>query len=81
MIHAVGDIIGAALPRMLHGSQTFTWYEPVCSGDTITSSASIADICHKGELTFVEIGGRSHNQDGALTVESVWTEIVRGGLP
>jgi len=81
VIQAVGDVIGTALPRMLHGSQTFTWHEPVCSGDTITSTASIADIYLKSDLTFVEIVGRSHNQHGDLTVESVWTEIVRGGLP
>jgi len=79
-IQAVGDVIGAALPRMLHGSQTFTWHELVCSGDTITSVAEIAGIYDKGDLTFVEIAGRSHNQDGKLTVESVWTEIVRGGI-
>lgn len=80
VIQAVSDVIGSALPRMLHGSQTFTWHEPVCSGDTITSVAEIADIYQKGDLTFVKIAGRSHNQDGTLTVESEWTEIVRGGI-
>lgn len=81
VVQGIGDIIGSALPRMLHGSQSFTWHEPVCSGDTLTTTATLDGIYTKGDLTFIEFGGRSHNQNSDLTVEFVWTEIVRGGLP
>ena len=36
--------LGIDLGRMLHGSQEFVWGEPVCSGDTITTTTTLADL-------------------------------------
>ena len=43
------------LTRMLHGEQTFDYYQPVCVGDVLTFEAHIADIYDKknGALEFV----------------------------
>lgn len=63
--------------RMVHGGQEFRWAEPVCAGDTITTSAVVEAEFHKGELRFVVFGSRSMNQLGEEAVAGRWTMIVR----
>ena len=70
--------IGINLARMLHGSQDFTWGEPVCAGDLITTQATLADLSEKPGMTFYVFESVSTNQDGAQTVKGTWTNIVRG---
>jgi acyl dehydratase len=71
--------VGIDLARMLHGSQEFTWGEPVCAGDLIRTEAAVEDVYEKGANTFYVFGSRSTNQDGDEVVRGVWTDIVRGG--
>jgi len=75
---AIFDTIGDALPRMVHGGQDFTWGEPVCAGDTITTEASVKEIYEKDGKGFYVFETVSTNQDGAETVRAKWTNIVRG---
>jgi acyl dehydratase len=63
---------------MVHGGQEFVWGEPVCSGDTITTTARVADISEKDGKGFYVFESTSVNQDGDEVVRATWTNIVRG---
>jgi acyl dehydratase len=69
--------IGIELPRMLHGSQEFEWSEPVCAGDTITTTASVKDLYEKDGKKFYVFESVSKNQDDQEVVRAIWTNIVR----
>ena len=71
--------LGINLMMMLHGSQEFVWGEPVCSGDTITTAASLKDRYEKDGKAFFVFESISTNQDGREVVRGTWTNIVRGG--
>jgi acyl dehydratase len=70
--------VGINLATMLHGSQEFDWGEPVCSGDTITTTATCQEIYEKDGKGFYVFESVSTNQDGEPVVRGTWTNIVRG---
>ena len=70
--------VGINLATMVHGGQEFGWGEPVCAGDTITTTARVADISEKGGMGFYVLESISVNQDGDEVVRGTWTNIVRG---
>jgi acyl dehydratase len=72
------EVIGDALPRMVHGGQEFVWGEPVCAGDAITTRPTMKNIYEKDGMGFYVFESVSTNQDGAETVRATWTNIVRG---
>jgi acyl dehydratase len=72
------EVIGDALPRMVHGGQEFVWGEPVCAGDTITTQPQMKEIYEKDGKGFYVFESVSTNQDGQETVRATWTNIVRG---
>jgi acyl dehydratase len=65
-------------PAMVHGGQEFVWGEPVCAGDTITTTAKCNEIYEKDGKGFYVFETVSTNQDGAEVVRATWTNIVRG---
>ena len=71
--------IGINLMMMVHGGQEFEWGEPVCAGDTITTTARLKDVSDKNGMKFYVFESESRNQDGNTTVKGKWTNIVRGG--
>jgi acyl dehydratase len=71
--------LGIDLARMLHGSQEFVWGEPVCAGDTITTTTTLKDLYERGGMDFYVFESVSQNQDGQEVVRGTWTNIVRGG--
>ena len=71
--------LGINLMLMVHGGQEFEWSEPVCSGDAITTVASVKDLYEKDGKKFFVFESVSTNQDGAEVVRGTWTNIVRGG--
>ena len=71
--------LGIDLARMLHGSQEFVWGEPVCSGDTITTTTAVADLYERAGMEFYVFESESKNQAGQETVRGTWTNIVRAG--
>ena len=71
--------VGMDFARMLHGSQEFVWGEPVCSGDTITTTTTVADLYERAGMQFFVFESVSKNQDGQETVRGTWTNIVRTG--
>jgi acyl dehydratase len=70
--------VGMNLMAMVHGGQEFVWGEPVCAGDTISTTAKVADISEKEGKGFYVFESVSTNQDGAEVVRATWTNIVRG---
>jgi acyl dehydratase len=71
--------LGINLMMMLHGSQEFMWGEPVCAGDSITTTATVKDLYDKDDKEFYVFESVSENQDGQEVVRGTWTNIVRGG--
>ena len=71
--------LGIDLARMLHGSQEFVWGEPVCSGDTISTTTTVTDLYERAGMVFYVFESVSRNQDGQETVRGTWTNIVRAG--
>lgn len=70
--------VGINLAAMVHGGQDFSWGEPVCSGDTITTTAEVKDISERDGKGFYVFESVSTNQDGQEVVRATWTNIVRG---
>jgi acyl dehydratase len=70
--------VGINLAMMVHGGQEFLWGEPVCAGDSITTTATVDDISERDGKGFYVFESVSTNQDGAEVVRGVWTDIVRG---
>jgi acyl dehydratase len=70
--------VGINFAMMVHGGQEFVWGEPVCAGDTITTSARVAEISEKDGKGFYVFESTSVNQDGDEVVRGTWTNIVRG---
>ena len=71
--------VGINLMMMLHGSQEFVWGEPVCAGDTITTTATFKDKQEQEGRTFFVFESVSKNQEDQEVVRATWTNIVRGG--
>lgn len=71
--------VGINFALMVHGGQEFVWGEPVCAGDTISTTASVKDISERAGRSFYVFESVSVNQDGRQVVRGTWTNIVRGG--
>jgi len=69
--------VGLDLMRMVHGGQEFVWSEPVCAGDTITTTTTVREIYEKDGKGFYVFESASQNQDGQEVVRGTWTNIVR----
>ncbi len=70
--------VGINFMAMVHGGQEFVWGEPVCCGDTISTTAEVKDISERGGMGFYVFESVSTNQDGQEVVRGTWTNIVRG---
>ena len=70
--------VGINLAAMVHGSQVFEWGEPVCAGDSITTTPRFVDVSERDGKTFYVFESVSVNQDGDEVVKATWTNIVRG---
>jgi len=69
--------VGMDFMRMVHGGQEFVWGEPVCAGDTITTTTTFKDFSEKDGRKFYVFESVSNNQDGQEVVRGTWTNIVR----
>lgn len=72
------------LAMMVHGEQEFEFFDPVYSGDVITTTGKIADGVTKERpgkppVTFVTFETTSKNQKGKLVLKAKWTMAIRGG--
>ncbi|OJU85698.1 MAG: hypothetical protein BGO11_11965 [Solirubrobacterales bacterium 70-9] len=71
--------VGINFARLVHGGQTFEWDEPACSGDEITTTATLVSATEKLDNGFYVFETTSVNGAGAEVVRGTWTNIVRGG--
>lgn len=71
--------MGIDIGRILHGEQSFTYYAPVCAGDTLAFQARISDIYDKkgGALEFIVKDTTVKNQRGELVAEQRAVIVVR----
>lgn len=71
--------MGVPVGKILHGSQTFTYHEPICAGDQITFETKVSDIQDKkgGALEFITENTTAKNQDGTLVAELQRVIVVR----
>ncbi len=72
------DEVAMDFSKMVHGGQEFVWGEPVCAGDSLSTTATVKDITQKGDKGFYVFETISQNQDGQEVVRGTWTNIVRG---
>ncbi len=70
--------VGMNLAAMVHGGQEFVWGEPVCAGDSITTTVTCKEISERNGMGFYVFESVSRNQAGEETVRATWTNIVRG---
>ena len=70
--------VGMDFAAMVHGGQEFEWGEPVCAGDTITTTVTCKSIDERDGKGFYVFESISTNQDGDQVVKGTWTNIVRG---
>ena len=75
---AVDPEVDLNFAMLVHGGQEFAWGEPVCSGDEITTRATVREIFEKDGKGFYVFESVSTNQDGDEVVRGTWTNIVRG---
>ena len=72
-------LLGIEPTKILHGEQSFTYYQSACAGDTITVESVIEDIYDKknGALEFVVKAARATNQNNELVAEMRTVLVVR----
>jgi acyl dehydratase len=75
---ALDPEVGMNFAMLLHGGQEFVWSEPVCAGDTISTTAEVKEIYEKDGKGFYIFESVSRNQDGQEVARGTWTNIVRG---
>jgi acyl dehydratase len=75
---AVDPDVDLNFAMLVHGGQEFEWGEPVCSGDQISTVASVKDISEKAGMGFYVFETVSTNQAGQEVARGTWTNIVRG---
>jgi acyl dehydratase len=75
------DILNIDIARILHGSQEFEYFAPICAGDTISIGSRITDIFDKkgGALEFVVFENTYTNQSGKQVAKAKSTLVVRNG--
>jgi acyl dehydratase len=71
--------MGVNLARILHGEQQFTYFAPVCAGDTIAVDSKFTDIYDKknGALEFIVKESVVSNQHGSKVAEMRSVIVVR----
>jgi acyl dehydratase len=75
------ELLDIDIAKILHGSQEFEYFAPICAGDVITVTSRIADMFDKkgGALEFVVSENTYTNQNGQLAAKATSTLVVRNG--
>lgn len=71
--------LGVDMGSVLHGSQRFTYHEPVHAGDVVTFSPTIVNVHDKrnGALEFIEVRVEVTREDTTLVATFEETFVVR----
>jgi acyl dehydratase len=77
--------IGAPLPRLLHGEQSYCYYAPICAGDTLIARAAIVELEAKagrrGPFQRMTLETMLTNQRGELALLDRLAVVVRADAP
>ena len=75
------ELLDIDIAKILHGSQEFEYFAPICAGDVITVTSRIADMFDKkgGALEFVVSENTYTNQNGQAVAKAISTLVVRNG--
>lgn len=70
--------LGIDPTRLLHGEQTFEYFEPICAGDEILLRRKLVDRYEKknGALQFVVVDTEAVNQRNELCVRSRMVGVI-----
>jgi acyl dehydratase len=83
---AVDDLLAKLdipISKVLHGEQSFRYYQPACVGDTVTVNSRIVNIYVKknGALEFIVKASKAFNQHGELVAEMRSVLVCRHSTP
>ncbi len=72
-------LLGMDIGRVLHGSQEFEYFAPICAGDAITCQVVLKDMFDKkgGALEFLVLETTLTNQDGQQVAIATQTIVYR----
>lgn len=75
--------VGIPVEKLLHGEQGFTWFRPLCAGDTATVRSTITDVYARkgGALEFVVKTSDVTNQMGERVAELRSVLVCHHGQP
>ena len=72
------DVLDIDISKLLHGTQEFEYFAPICAGDSITITSRISDMFDKkgGALEFVVSENSYTNQNHQLVARATSTLVV-----
>lgn len=77
-------LLGAPLPRLLHGEQRYSYHAPIYAGDTLTASPAIMGLERKqgrsGSFELLTLETQWHHQHGALALVDRLVVVVRNSV-
>jgi hypothetical protein len=78
-LEGIFSMLGLDLSRILHGSQSFEYFETIYAGDRITVKGRVSDMYDKkqGALEFIVLESSYFNQHGVLVARSENTLVYR----
>lgn len=73
--------LGIDLERLVHGSQEFSWNDPVIAGDELETSVWLRSAETRGGLRYFCFHSRTVRQDRQVVCTGEWLTIERTALP
>jgi acyl dehydratase len=70
--------LGLDLSRVLHGEQEYAWERPLEVGETVSATATIAEVRSRGALEFLTLRTEVRDEAGSVVVRGTSRLIVRG---
>lgn len=73
------DTLGIDIANVLHGEQSFEYFDDICAGDRLTLQGKITDVYSKkgGALDFIVLEITASNPHGSLVCKLTNTTVVR----
>lgn len=69
--------LGLDLAMLVHGEQSFEFFEVVRPGDVLTTAGKIVTIENKEKLDTVSLEGTCTNQHGRVVCKATFTFVIR----
>lgn len=69
--------LGINLVKLVHGEQSFEFFDVMRAGDVMTTRGTLTEIYDKANMDFVVMETVSTNQHGKVVVKGTWTAVIR----